>query len=265
MTSAPGEPADWRPDAYRLFEDERTQPARDLVARIASFPAKRIVDLGCGPGNSTRLLKAAWPDADVTGVDASPEMVATAKEAADGIAYRQGDIAAWAAADSDGPSPDIIFSNAALHWLDDHGALFPRLLARASETGLLAVQMPDSFDYPAHTALAETAAKGWPDAQLPPERRRPVLEAAVYRSLLQAAPRIAIWRTEYLQVLEGTDAVFRWVRETAMRPYLAKLPPSARTAFEAACRDRLAELFPPEPGGATLMPFRRLFIVAARK
>src|ERR1051326_2944230 len=145
----------WDPDVYLKFADERTQPAVDLVSRINVPHAARIIDLGCGPGNSTQILRQRWPTAEITGLDSSPEMVAAAQKSyPDGKWLRQ-DIATWRGSDSF----DIVFSNAALHWLPDHKALFPNLFNRVSPGGAVAVQMPTHLESPLHRIMLEIAAQ----------------------------------------------------------------------------------------------------------
>ena len=250
----------WDPAQYLKFADHRLRPAVDLLNRIDAEGPARVYDLGAGAGNVTRLLKERWPDAQVTGVDGSREMLEKAAVAAPHIQWEQADLATWK------PSrpADVVYSNAALHWLDGHGRLFPDLLQALAPGGVLAVQMPRNFDAPTHTLVADAARSGpWRERLEPMLRPSPVHEPGFYYDLL--APRAAgldIWETEYLQVLEGEDPVKEWIKGSWLAQFLDALDEPQRTAFEATYARLAAEAYPRRPDGRTLLPFRRLFIVA---
>jgi len=250
----------WNPDLYLAFGDHRLRPALDLMARIPLAAPKRIVDLGCGPGNVTKLLAERWPGAQVVGVDNAPSMLARAQKDHPALAWQEADIASWRA-----PAPvDLLYSNAALQWLDHHDTLYPRLLAQLAPAGVLAVQVPRNDDSPSHLAIVETVKDGpWEGRLAPLVRRERVAEPAFYHRLLAPlAHRLDIWDIEYLQVLSGADPILEWTRSTALSPFLAALEGAERSAFEASYRARVSRLYPPEPDGRTLYPFRRLFLVA---
>lgn len=250
----------WDPAQYARFSRQRLQPALDLIARIPIESPRTVVDLGCGTGNVTRILRERRPRAGITGVDGSPQMLADARKHDEALLWEQCDVAEWAP-----PAKfDLVFSNAALHWLDDHPALFTRLCGNVAGGGALAVQMPRNFGAPSHTLVQELAlSPPWREALAGLLRPQPVLAA---RDLLRAAyPRaraLDIWETEYLQVLEGEIPVAEWTKGTWLAPLLAALSPSARAAFEAEYRRRVAQVYPRRADGRTLFPFRRLFIVA---
>jgi trans-aconitate 2-methyltransferase len=250
----------WDPQQYSRFAGQRLRPALDLIARIPLEHPQTVVDLGCGTGNVTRILRSRWPDARITGVDGSPQMLAEARQVEADIAWEQSDLAAWNAA----TKHDLVFSNAALHWLDDHPALFARLAGNIAAGGVLAVQMPRNFAAPSHTLMHELAASPpWREALAKLLRPLPVLAPQVYYSLLAPHVRsLDIWETEYLQILEGENPVAEWTKGTWLAPLLAALAPGARAAFEIEYRQRIAQAYPRQPDGKTLFPFRRLFIVA---
>lgn len=249
----------WNPDQYLAFGDLRLRPALDLLARVPLERASRVADLGCGPGNITPVLRSRWPDATITGVDNSPDMLARARANDTTVRWQQADLAAWT---PDAPC-DLIFSNAALHWLDGHEALFPRLAAALSPGGVLAVQMPDNFAAPSHQCAHAAAREGpWTGLLQPLLRTAPVLPAGRYATLLGHARHLDIWTTEYLQVMEGDNPVADWTRGSLLVPLLAALDEPWRSAFEADYRRRIAAAYPREADGRTLFPFRRLFIVA---
>lgn len=250
----------WDPQQYSRFAGQRLRPALDLVARIPVDQPRNVVDLGCGTGNITRILRSRWPDAVFTGVDGSPQMLAEARKAASDIVWEQTEIAGW----NSQAKFDLIFSNAALHWLDDHPALFARLCGNTAAGGALAVQMPRNFGAPSHTLMHELASSPpWRDTLAALLRPQPVLAPEdYYRLLAPHARSLDIWETQYLQILEGENPVAEWTKGTWLAPLLAALAPGARADFEAEYRRRVAQAYPRQPDGKTLFPFRRLFIVA---
>ncbi len=257
-----GSRSTWDVAAYEQFADERLRPALDLIGRIPDVAPKHIFDLGCGTGSVTRLLARRWPEAAVTGVDGSAEMLAAARRDGGSIRWLQADIADWL---SDA-QPDLLFSNAALHWLDDHGVLFPRLLALLPSGGVLAVQMPNNFAAPSHRAIAELAEReAWRDRLLPLVREAPVAPAGAYlEMLLPQTARVDLWETTYWHVLDGEDPVPAWTSGSVLRPFLAALAEGERRDFIAAYTEAMRAAYPRLHGGRTPFAFRRLFIVAQR-
>jgi trans-aconitate 2-methyltransferase len=251
----------WDPTQYLKFAGPRVRPALDLMAQIPLEAPRAIYDLGCGAGNITRLLAERWPDAAVTGVDSSPEMLAKARKEAPGIAFAEADIARWSP-----PAPaDLLFSNATLHWLDDHAALLPRLVAQLAPGGALAVQIPYNRQSPSHVLMEAAAADGPWRARLSNVRQAyQSLEDVdtYYRILAPCARQLDIWQTEYLHVLEGDDPVVAWTKGTALRPYLDALDEGEGEGFLAAYAQRIAASYPKQADGKTLLPFRRLFFIA---
>jgi trans-aconitate 2-methyltransferase len=252
----------WDPGQYLRFADERTRPAVDLLARIPHEARSLVFDMGCGPGNTTRLLRARWPAADLTGIDSSAEMLDRAAREVPGARWVQADLAGWR---PDRPA-DVLFSNATFQWLDDHDRLFPALLDCLTPGGVLAVQMPRNFDAPSHTALAEVVRSGpWRERLEHLLRLAPVGTPASYYDLL--APRAAsvdVWETEYVHVLRGEDPVKEWTKGTALKPFLDALEGEEGREFEERYAALLREAYPRRPDGTTLFPFRRLFIVSVR-
>jgi trans-aconitate 2-methyltransferase len=248
--------------AYTRFADQRLRPALDLIGRIPDVAAKHIFDLGCGPGGVTRLLAQRWPQARVTGVDASADMLAAARRKGGPIRWLEADLADWAP----DAQPDLIFSNAALHWLDDHEALFLRLLAMLPAGGVLAVQMPDNFAQPSHQAiLAIAVQERWRERLAPLLRASPVAPAEAYlQMLLPRAVHLDLWKTIYWHVLDGEDPVPAWTSGSALRPFLGVLDEDERRDFLAAYAQAMRTAYPRRDDGQTLFSFRRLFIVATR-
>ena len=254
--------ASWDPNQYLRFSDERLRPALDLLAQVPLTEPGAVVDLGCGAGNVTAILKQRFPAAEVTGIDGSEAMLAKARQAAPGCQFAQGDMASW----HPPTQPDLIYSNAALHWLDGHEALFPRLVALLSPSGVLAVQMPAMHDAPLRALQNEVAASGPWAAQLRNAGfARSLLPTASYYDLLRPlVGRLDIWETTYLHVLQGEDAVVEWAAGSSLRPFLDRLSGALRSEFRDTYASALRPHYPRRADGATLLPFRRLFIIAHR-
>lgn len=250
----------WDPAQYLKFAGPRLRPAIDLLQRIDVAAPSVVYDLGAGAGNVTRLIAARWPDARVVGVDGSAEMLAKAAAENPGIEWQQADLAAWRPQQ---PAA-VIYSNAALHWLDHHDRLLPGLFAALTPGGVLAVQMPRNFGARSHTLITDTALGGPWRARLEPLLRpSPVAEPEFYYDLLAPlAASLDLWETEYLQVLDGANPVKEWTKGTWLLPLLAALEEPERSRFEEAYAERVAAAYPPRGDGKTLFPFRRLFMIA---
>ncbi len=255
-------PTSWDPRSYLAFSEARGRPAADLMARITRTAPARIFDLGCGAGNITRLLADRWPRARVTGVDSSATMLAEARANGPDIRWVHQDIAAW----TPDEAADLIFSNAALHWLDGHETLFARLIGCLNAGGELAVQMPRNAHAPSHRAIAEIAADPrWKNRVFPLLREAPVHAPGVYIDILSAlTSSLDVWETTYWHMLDGDNPVVEWTKGTVLRPFLEVLAENDRQGFLGAYAERIAEAYPPRFDGKTLFPFRRLFIVARR-
>ena len=253
----------WDPRQYLKFSGHRLRPALDLLMRIPEFAIRSVADLGAGAGNVTKLIRERWPEATVTGVEGSAEMVAAGRKAAPEIEWLHQDLASWRPAQK----YDVIYSNAALHWLPDHDKLFPALMQKVEPGGILAVQMPRNFTAPSHVLIAETALNGpWRSKVEHLVTPPPVGDPGFYHGLLAPlSDNIDIWETEYLQVLEGENPVKEWTKGTWLTRYLDILQGDEKAAFEAAYGERVAKAYPRKTSGQTLFPFRRLFMVAQRK
>ncbi|HWI44298.1 MAG TPA: methyltransferase domain-containing protein [Nocardioides sp.] len=256
----------WDPQRYLAFADERGRPFVELVARVGATDPRTVVDLGCGPGNLTALLADRWPQAAVTGVDSSPEMIAQASgtNTRARLAFHRQDLRDWL---SEQAVPvDVLVSNATLQWVPGHLDLLPSLLGRVAPGGWLAFQVPGNFDEPSHTLRDELAAE--PRFR---EHTRGVAtpqahDAATYLRALQQAggtSEVDAWETTYLHVLRGEDPVFTWISGTGARPTLQALPDDLRPEFEAELKARLRAAYP-DTGHGVVLPFRRVFVVARR-
>jgi len=256
----------WNPEQYLKFSDHRMRPALDLMAQIAATEPKHIFDLGCGTGALTRILAERWPGAQITGIDQSPQMLARARAEPSDIAWIEGDIASWSPA----TPANVIYSNAALHWLDDHQTLLPGLLSKLAPGGVLAVQMPRNHAAPSHVEMANVARAGpWADLLAPLLREAPVAPAEFYYDLLAAkAGTVDIWESQYTHILAGDNPVLEWVRGTALKPILDALERSGNADWQAAFLrqygQRLNKSYRQRSDGRTLFAFRRLFLIAVK-
>jgi trans-aconitate 2-methyltransferase len=256
--------ADWNPALYRRFESERTRPAVELLARVPLTDVPCAVDLGCGPGNSTELLAARWPQAEVVGIDTSESMLASARERLPALTFERADIATWQAA----RPPALIFANAVLQWLPDHATLLPRLLECLAPGGVLAMQMPDNLDEPSHRAMRDVAMLAPWSACLQDAaatREKPLSAGAYYDLLAPRAAEVDVWHTVYRHPMASPDAIVDWLRSTGLRVFVDPLPEDQRAAYLSAYRERIDRAYPPRADGRRLLDFPRLFIVARAK
>ncbi len=250
----------WDPAQYLKFSNERVRPAFDLLNQLPLATASHVVDLGCGTGNLTGFLKARFPGADVVGVDGAETMLAKARLAVPNCRFDQADFSRW----SPEVRPDLIYSNAALHWVTNHETLLPRLLSLLAPGGVLAVQMPSMHDAPFRALQNEIARQGpWSRYLDDAGYARGLLPVEEYYDLLRPrAASLDMWQTTYLHVLTGKDAVVEWAAGSSLRPFLDKLPPEQAKDFRAAYAAALRPHYPPRPDGTTLLPFKRFFFVA---
>jgi len=244
----------WDPQHYLRYADERGRPFVELLGRIGADAPASVVDLGCGPGNLTGLLKQRWPDAEVLGIDSSPEMVRAAS--APGVRFELGAIESWSS------QADVVVSNAALQWVPGHLELLPRLADSARSW--FAFQVPGNFDEPSHRIRDDLAADPRFSPYLAGVSAPEAFRADVYLEMLAARGWLVdAWETTYLHVLQGADPVFTWVSATGARPTLEALPEDVREFFVAEFKARLDDAYPRHDYGVVL-PFRRVFVVAHR-
>jgi trans-aconitate 2-methyltransferase len=251
----------WDPDRYLVFADERGRPFVDLLSRIAAEAPRRVVDLGCGPGNLTALLAERWRSADVLGVDSSPEMVERARQGGfPGVRFEAGDVRSWEAAEP----VDVLLANATYQWVPDHLALLPRLVDQVAGDGWFAFQVPGNHGEPSHVLLHDLAKDprfaGYTEGVARPHSHDPAVYAD---ALLDLGLSVDVWETTYLHLLTGPDPVFTWISGTGARPTLQALPEDLRGEFVAEYKRLLLDAYPPGPHG-TVLPFRRVFAVAHR-
>jgi trans-aconitate 2-methyltransferase len=261
----------WDPGQYLRFGDERGRPFADLLARVNVADPGYVVDLGCGPGNLTAILAQRWPQAQVLGVDNSPEMIAAGSAAASAtvsataagsLAFALADVRDW---QPDRPV-DVFVSNAVLQWVPDHLGLLTRWAGLLAPRGSLAVQLPGNFDQPSHAILRDLARSGrWRPLLSEVSLNRQAEDPAAYLDLLaRAGCQVDAWETTYLHVLQGDDPVLEWYKGTGLRPVLTALTPERAAEFLSEYAVRARDAYPPSPYG-TVLPFRRVFVVATRR
>lgn len=253
---------DWNARQYLKFEDERTRPPRDLLSQVPLEQANRVVDLGCGPGNSTELLIARYPQAEVIGVDSSADMLRQARERLPKWHFVQADLAQWYPQQR----TDLLFANAVFQWVPDHPVVLRRLLEALPHGGVLAVQMPDNTEEPALALQREVAGRSpWADRLASTVARVDLPTPAAYYDLLKPlSSRLDIWHTVYNHVLAGPQAIVEWFRGSSLQPYLSALDEKLRTGFIAEYTAEIARAYPPLYDGRVALRFPRLFLVAVR-
>ncbi|HAI30114.1 MULTISPECIES: methyltransferase domain-containing protein [unclassified Thalassospira] len=261
----------WDPARYGLFGNERLRPAIDLISRLPKpangFSPRSIVDLGCGPGSVTAVLADAYgagraDGPSIVGVDSSDEMLETARKREEDITWQKADIADW---QPDEPV-DLLFSNAALHWVPDHSKLFPRLLEHLRPGGMIAIQVPNNFLAPSHQLIGEAGMDWRKEVATAMHAARIMRPGDYFDALAPSCDDIDLWQTQYCHVLTGPDAVYNWTSSTILRPVMDALPDDeAREKFTKKYKERLNQVYPSRDDGRTLFPFNRLFMIAQKK
>jgi trans-aconitate 2-methyltransferase len=254
---------DWNARQYLRFEDERTRPSRDLLAQVPLARARLVIDLGCGPGNSTELLAERFPQAEIIGLDSSPDMLRQARERLPKCTFAAADLATWT---PEKPA-DLLFANAVFQWVPDHPSVLQRLLKALPQGGVLALQMPDNTREPALALMKETAGNGpWAaNAALAEAAREDLPTPEHYYDLLKPlAARVDIWHTIYNHIMAGPQGVVEWFKGSALRPFLSALDAGMREDFLAAYTAQIARHYSTRADGRVLLRFPRLFIVATR-
>ena len=258
----------WSAKQYVAFEDERTRPVRDLLAALPPIDARSVIDLGCGPGNSTQVLAERYPAAQVAGIDSSPDMIAAARRR-----LPQVDFAVSSVQDLKPGGPrsgpfDVILANAVLQWVPDHATLLPQLIEMLAPHGALAVQMPDNLDGPAHRLMREIAQDGPWAVKLAgaAAARTPLASVDWYYDLLQPlCARVDFWRTTYYHPLAGgAAAIVEWFKGSGLRPFIEPLNDAERSAYLERYTAAIAQAYPAASNGSVLLPFPRLFLLAIR-
>jgi len=254
---------DWNPELYMQFRSERTQPSIDLVSKIACAEPKSVIDIGCGPGNSTQVLVNRWPGARIVGLDNSASMIEKARADYPGQKWLIADAATYQSE----VKYDIVFSNAVIQWLPDHEKLLTTLSALLSDTGILAVQVPQFFDMALGKIIRSVAgADRWkPQFSDVSEIFTMHKYPFYYDQLSDDFRSIEMWKTDYMHVLDSHEAIMEMMRGTGLRPYHEKLDTDAeKTEFEADVLNNVVQAYPEQKDGTVILPFKRLFFVGYR-
>lgn len=250
----------WNPRQYLVFGDHRGRPFHDLVDRIGAETPRRVVDLGCGPGNLTLTLCRRWPGAVIEAVDSSPEMVAAARGR--GLDAELGDVTAWVPS----PGTDVVVTNAVLQWVPDHVELLRRWASQLASGAWIAMQVPGNFESPSHRAVREVARRPEFEEPLRDMRFREgnVVETpSRYAEVLSdAGCEVDAWETTYVHELHGEDPVLEWISGTALTEVAARLSEEGFAEYRRQIAPLLTAAYPQRPDGRTFFPFRRVFVVA---
>ncbi len=255
--------SDWNCELYLKFERERGQAARDLLARIPPLAPRKIVDLGCGPGNSAAMLALYFRGAEICGIDTSENMLAAARERLPAARFTQQDLVEWA---PDEPV-DLIFANAALHYAPDHDRFLAKLMGFLTPGGVLAVQMPNVLQDAAHALMRMVAVDGpWAEKLAPIAKTRTLIGSLedYYAWASPYSRMVDLWQITYVHPLDGIEAIVDWFSGSALRPFLDQLDVNERPAFLAQYRRELEMAYAPQADGKVLLLYPRLFFVAQR-
>ncbi len=255
---------DWNAELYMKFEEERTRAARDLLSRVPDFGPKSIVDLGCGPGNSTLLLRGRFPAAAILGIDKSSNMLSVARQRIPSAKFINEDIAQWRPQ----TPPEFLFANATLHFVPDHYALIQRLVSMLAPGEIIAAQMPNSTHQASHALMRMISAEGpWADRLLPIAKTRPPIGPAdeYYRLLTPLCASVDIWETSYVHPVAGPEQIVEWFEGAELRPFLDPLRVEESATFLSRYREELEASYDRQPDGRLLLHYPQLFFVARTK
>jgi len=251
--------SDWNPNLYRQFEKQRTQPARDLVNSLDLKTVRCALDVGCGPGNSTALLAAKWPNAEIIGIDNSPSMIAQALRRVPSAQFALKDATAGL---SDLGCFDLVFSNAALQWMPSQHALIGHLYALLNECGALAIQVPHTTNMGIRRAVNETAASDKWQGAFPNDNPPYYHDMTYYYDICtKLSSSFYLWETDYYHVMQNHEAILSWYKSTGLKPYLEQLDDMRNAEFAHDILARIREKYDVQPDGSVLFPYKRQFIV----
>ncbi len=254
---------DWNPDLYLKFNRERIQPSRDLISRINYEKPEKIIDIGCGPGNSTQMLARRWPDASVTGIDSSPAMIKKAATDFPDGNWKLRD----AGKDVIEEKYDIVFSNAAIQWIPGHEKLLRKFHSLLNNNGLLAVQVPLSRDMPLGKSIEEIARnKRWNSLTKDATTLFTIHNSPWYYDRLSGIfNSIEIWETSYIHAMDSHNSILEMIRSTGLKPYLEGLgSEEEKSDFESLVFKSINKHYPRQKNGKVLFPFKRLFFIAGK-
>lgn len=250
---------DWNSEQYLKFKAQRTKPAHDLAVSVIHINPKKVVDIGCGPGNSTEVLRKIFPDADIIGIDNSPNMIEKAKDKYPDMKFRLCD------AERLDSGYDLVYSNACLQWIPDHRSLLPDLFGKLNNGGVLAVQIPINGNEPLYRIIAETVAEErWSFPVSLNETNRTLTTNEYFDILSSLTDCFDIWETVYYHEMPSCESLLEWVKGTRLRPYLDHLGEERGKEFEGVLLERAKQVYPIAQNGSIIFRFRRLFFTAQK-
>lgn len=252
----------WDSEQYLKFKNQRTRPAIDLVQRIEINNPQKILDIGCGPGNSTKVLKNAFPKAHILGIDSSENMIKKAKETYSDIEFRIMDITDE---DQSLENFDIIFSNACLQWIPNHKKLIPMIFSKLSKGGVLAVQIPMNFQEKLFTIMSETVHEDkWDFSSIPAEPNTTLKCEEYFDILSSLTDNFDIWETVYYHNMPSVDSMVEWIKGTRLRPYLNALNSIDAKKLINEITEKASRVYTKQENGEIIFKFRRFFFTATR-
>ncbi|SCH63929.1 Trans-aconitate 2-methyltransferase [uncultured Ruminococcus sp.] len=256
--------SDWSSSQYLKFKSQRTQPAIDLANRITASSPSNILDVGCGPGNSSQVLKQRFPNASVLGIDSSEDMIRSASQTYRDIEFRLCD------AQTELPGLhrtfDVVFSNACLQWIPDHPRLIPSLMEQLVPGGCLAVQIPMNEHEPIHQIIQKIASSPEWKPRFPNPRIFYTLSPGGYFDLLSKLTRqFDLWQTTYFHIMSSHQDILEWYRGTGLRPYLSVLSQPDQASFESQILKELQAAYPKQENGEIIFHFPRFFFLAVKE
>lgn len=253
--------SDWNSEQYLKFKKERTQPSIDLVSRITIENPKRIIDIGCGPGNSTAQLKKRYPNAYILGVDYSENMIEKAKSSYEDIDFMLFD--ATTDFDKLNDKFDIVFSNACIQWVPNHKKLLKDMMGILSPNGMLAVQVPSQHEMPIHTIVETvTTNSKWKDKITNRRNFYTLAEEDYFNLLTEISDDFSMWKTIYYHRLPSQQSIVEWYKSTGLKPYLEQLSEDDKPEFEADILNEVKKVYPVQNNGEVIFKFHRLFFTA---
>ena len=254
--------SDWNSEQYLKFKKQRTQPAVDLAKRIAADQPKNILDIGCGPGNSTAVLKERFPGAGILGVDNSENMIDKAKASYPDLDFRICDVTCEL---DKLDTYDVVFSNACLQWIPNHRDFIPAVFSKLNEKGVLAVQIPMNGEEPLFKIINKVIAETrWNFSDIDIETNETLLPEEYFDILSSCTESFDIWETVYYHRMPSIEAMVEWVKGTRLRPYINALDKSNARLLENEIAERAAEIYGKQKNGEIIFKFRRFFFTAAK-
>ncbi len=255
--------SEWNPEKYLLFKKQRTQPSIDLAQRLRNLTPNSIVDIGCGPGNSTAVLRNTFPNAKILGIDSSESMIQTARKS-----YAHDSKMKFEVCDAQNLSGtyDLLFSNACLQWIQNHRELLPMLMSKLNKGGTLAVQIPNSQSEPMFQMIHQVAQNSvWDFSGVHFEQNDILTPSEYYEVLSVCAAEVEIWETAYYHIMPSHGALLDWVRSTRLRPYLDVLSEAEKVDFEQEILVEVQKAYPLTLNGQVIFRFNRLFFIAKKE